>query len=994
MWSKFETTRVIRVGPILDEDGLPYVVAGPIPYTAFLLSKNGAAGTNPHATTGAAVDGAQGHYRLTLDATDTGALGSLDISLELANYSMPLARTMVVPAATFNALITNAAGAAGGLPIGGADGKVPATMDLGDITGTLPMRTGGGVSCLRGDAQWSGAGSEHNPRGDMVVAEAYRPRIDTILAATNLSPTLVGTYGTYPGAFPLDVSRGLLLCGSTVKLYSINLESDYAATEIVDVHTHPTFTGAGVDADWYIIYFTTTASGTWLMFVGKDTAGGSGGKVFRSTDAGANWMCVLTGANGKPGGIRGIGSEWAWGTYVANTVKDVEIYYSQNDGLDWDLVQTLTNTSNPFHAHNILPTGRDELICILGDGSDRPHFRLLKPDGWEHDGGDWNYVDLPAFATGYGEGANYVYKDGAAVGISLMIMMWDYVLAYLDLTTYKWSVIWSEHPRVGLTNYTVARGTWCDPATGAIHLPLYDYGNSDGIADHGYYVTLDQQTFICVGRLPDMQQNWFHAVLGIYQGTMYYSTIVAGVEKIYATPALQLENVNAVRIERATTNVLSYEASLFETEAGVADFGGWSNDPYGGGQYASPYWETVTMESLGVEGPGHALHVGNVAGNAVYIYLPSWATMGAATPAAQSYITVHLEMWSPDIRAATGHWDPVWTKMPQGGTAATQTVYPTVALNPTPTRYILQARYVSAPTANDRIGLQFSLDAIRPGANIYIRNVMVQVSDAPADVQFNSFVAGGSTSENDAVSVALSGLTDQWSVAFDWIPNFHSELCLADVPVASILGMGGSYIDLSWSFNGLRLVLSDGTQFASAATQVGMRRLDLIRCVLVSDGINTILYTNDPVNGTTSVGAASGVNLTGIPMLLKLGTNHDETAWGRGHFFNVNQYDAVLTAVQVDDVFSKVGAGFNTSGIIVNETVKDGMAATAVIVNGMKATAISKDVWTDAKAAFVNASIAAIEPGMNTAAVRAAAAAALAANGALTKLDSIVEAVP
>jgi hypothetical protein len=156
-----------------------------------------------------------------------------------------------------------------------------------------------------------------------------------------------------------------------------------------------------------------------------------------------------------------------------------------------------------------------------------------------------------------------------------------------------------------------------------------------------------------------------------------------------------------------------------------------------------------------------------------------------------------------------------------------------------------------------------------------------------------------------------------------------------------------------------------------------MRRLDLIRCVLVSDGINTILYTNDPVNGTTSVGAASGVNLTGIPMLLKLGTNHDETAWGRGHFFNVNQYDAVLTAVQVDDVFSKVGAGFNTSGIIVNETVKDGMAATAVIVNGMKATAISKDVWTDAKAAFVNASIAAIEPGIDDATIQAAAAAAL-----------------
>lgn len=79
--------KMIRVGPILDEDGLPYVTAT-IAYTAFLLSKNGAAGENPHDTTGAVQDGNQGMYRLSLDATDTGTLGTLDVSLELASYAM------------------------------------------------------------------------------------------------------------------------------------------------------------------------------------------------------------------------------------------------------------------------------------------------------------------------------------------------------------------------------------------------------------------------------------------------------------------------------------------------------------------------------------------------------------------------------------------------------------------------------------------------------------------------------------------------------------------------------------------------------------------------------------------------------------------------------------------------------------------------------------------------------------------------------------------
>ncbi|MCE5301842.1 MAG: hypothetical protein LLF97_01885 [Planctomycetaceae bacterium] len=105
MIAKQSTALVVCIGPILDEDGLPYVVAS-IASTAFRLSKNGGSGASPHSTTGAVQDGDQGHYRLTLDATDTATLGSLDVSLELAGYAMPICRATIATANVYDSMVS------------------------------------------------------------------------------------------------------------------------------------------------------------------------------------------------------------------------------------------------------------------------------------------------------------------------------------------------------------------------------------------------------------------------------------------------------------------------------------------------------------------------------------------------------------------------------------------------------------------------------------------------------------------------------------------------------------------------------------------------------------------------------------------------------------------------------------------------------------------------------------------------------------------------
>src|SRR6185503_16596456 len=65
-----------------------------------------------------------GHYILALTTGNTDTLGRAAIYCNKATYTMSVSRFSVLPAATFDALVTNAAGAANGLPLSLASNKV------------------------------------------------------------------------------------------------------------------------------------------------------------------------------------------------------------------------------------------------------------------------------------------------------------------------------------------------------------------------------------------------------------------------------------------------------------------------------------------------------------------------------------------------------------------------------------------------------------------------------------------------------------------------------------------------------------------------------------------------------------------------------------------------------------------------------------------------------------------------------------------------------
>jgi len=130
---KQSTGATVDVGPILNADGTAYVTDD-LTNADFLIGKEGTWSALHTTATAAAhvTDDVQGMFRVTLDTTDTATLGRITISPNKATLAGRPWNGTVLAAATFDALITNAAGAADGLAVSGASKKVAATVASGD----------------------------------------------------------------------------------------------------------------------------------------------------------------------------------------------------------------------------------------------------------------------------------------------------------------------------------------------------------------------------------------------------------------------------------------------------------------------------------------------------------------------------------------------------------------------------------------------------------------------------------------------------------------------------------------------------------------------------------------------------------------------------------------------------------------------------------------------------------------------------------------------
>lgn len=267
---KQSTATVISFGPFLDKtDGVTLetglVSALDHATTGIMLSKNGGTLAVRHATVTASTYDAHGCYRVTLDATDTGTLGTLRAIYTDPATCLPVWQDYaVVPAHVYDGLVAGSdllqvdaqqirgtdqtardLGASvlvsvgtGAGQINASGGKVPATLAAGDVTGNVPADAkawnGGALPTIPGaplDAAGTRAAlglASANLDGQLSDIHTHVDNVDTntqaigdalpvlqaaILSAVDGVPAAEGAR-VLEGTLTVDGARRILLSGT------------------------------------------------------------------------------------------------------------------------------------------------------------------------------------------------------------------------------------------------------------------------------------------------------------------------------------------------------------------------------------------------------------------------------------------------------------------------------------------------------------------------------------------------------------------------------------------------------------------------------------------------------------------------------------------------------------------------------------------------------------------------------------------------------------
>ena len=191
MWAKQSTAATLIVGPCLDSTGAEY--AGLI-ITDLSLSKNG--GTLTALASAATLTLiANGQYTLVLTTGNLDTLGRAQITCNKSTYQMPSIELMVLPSTVFDALVTNAVNATGGL--------VGATAAITTMAGVIATATN--ITAITGNLSGSvgsvtGAVTVGTINPDVVTAsalasDAVAEIADGIWDEVTSGHTSAGTYG-------------------------------------------------------------------------------------------------------------------------------------------------------------------------------------------------------------------------------------------------------------------------------------------------------------------------------------------------------------------------------------------------------------------------------------------------------------------------------------------------------------------------------------------------------------------------------------------------------------------------------------------------------------------------------------------------------------------------------------------------------------------------------------------------------------------------------
>lgn len=232
---KQSTAATVLVGPVLDSTGAAYTSAV---IGDFNITKNGTTAAMASAAT--ATHSHNGMYLILFTTGNTDTLGRLDISCNKSTYAMGVRTFEVLTASTFDAIVTNAATAAGGLcDIQRMAGTVLTGRDIGASvllssgTGTGQVKLSGGYVA----PNWGDVGNPTTVVGLTGTTIATTQKVDVETIKTN--PVVNAGTVTFPSNATL---------ASTTNITAGTLTT---VTNLTNLPTMPTdwVTAAGLKAD-------------------------------------------------------------------------------------------------------------------------------------------------------------------------------------------------------------------------------------------------------------------------------------------------------------------------------------------------------------------------------------------------------------------------------------------------------------------------------------------------------------------------------------------------------------------------------------------------------------------------------------------------------------------------------------------------------------------------------------------------------------------------
>ena len=195
MWAKQSTAATVIIGPVLDSTGAEYAsaVIGDLS-----ISKNG--GTLTALASAATLTLiANGQYTLVLTTGNVDTLGRAQITCNKSTYQMPSIELMVLPSTVFDALVTNAVNATGGLvgataAITTMAGVIATATNITAITGNITGNLSGSVGSVTG-AVTVGTINPDVVTASALASDAVAEIADGIWDEVTSGHTSAGTYG-------------------------------------------------------------------------------------------------------------------------------------------------------------------------------------------------------------------------------------------------------------------------------------------------------------------------------------------------------------------------------------------------------------------------------------------------------------------------------------------------------------------------------------------------------------------------------------------------------------------------------------------------------------------------------------------------------------------------------------------------------------------------------------------------------------------------------